>query len=109
MVPNTVTNISFSFDATPVIQGNGTYDATDLVVEIEGPGSVNVDDGKTKRSADISVRQTNQTYPWVWQSKTVVLYGITSETKVTLKPSAPNGTRRYYLDNLKFEKHSIAQ
>jgi hypothetical protein len=113
-IPNTdrekPTNIRFTFDATPVITGSGNYDAVDLVVEIEGAGSVNVDDGVTKSSGDLDIRQANRTFPWTWKPLEVVLYSVTSDTKVTLKPNTDgnaSGTKRYYLDNLKFVKHSV--
>lgn len=113
-IPNTVedkaTNIRFTFDAAPVITGSGNYDKTFLVVEIEGPGSVGVNNGTTKTSSEIDIQQTNRTFPWAWQSEGVVLYGVTSETVVTLKTNksgTDTGTFRYYLDNLKFEKFSI--
>ncbi len=111
------TNISFTFEALPCITGSGNYDQVSLVVEIiDGPGSVGINDGVTTISEPMSVTQTNKTFPWAWQPKEVVLYGVTSETKVTLRVpygAAPavagntTGTFRYYLDNLKFTKHSL--
>ncbi|MDR2147338.1 MAG: BACON domain-containing protein [Tannerella sp.] len=113
-IPNTdaekMTNVRMTFDATPCITGTGNYDQVLLLVEITGPGSVGVDDGLTKLSAEIDIRQTNRTFPWAFKPCEVVLYGVTSATQVafkTNKTGADTGTFRYYLDNLKFEKHSV--
>lgn len=114
-IPGTVqdkgTNITFTFDAAPCPTGSANYDQVSLLVEIlDGPGSVGINDGVTTTSDIIEVKQTNKTFPWVLQSKEVVLYGVTSETVIRFGNNT-NGTAvgqfRYYLDNLKFTKHSV--
>jgi hypothetical protein len=103
------TNVTLTFDATPCITGSKNYDDVLLIVEIDGPGAVDVDDKVTKRSAELDIQQVDKTTPWTWKTKSVVLYGITSATKITIKTNksgAEKGTFRYYFDNLKFEKHS---
>ncbi|MDR0691599.1 MAG: SusE domain-containing protein [Prevotellaceae bacterium] len=103
------TNVTLTFDATPCITGSKNYDDVLLVVEIDGPGAVDVDDKITKRSAELDIQQVDKTFPWAWKTKSVVLYGITSATKITIKTNksgTDSGTFRYYFDNLKFEKHS---
>jgi hypothetical protein len=80
-----------------------------LIVVLEGPGSVGIDDGTTKSGVLHDMYETPGT-PWAWETVDIVLYGVTSETKVTIKTDQVNTAAmlcRYYLDNLKFEKHSV--
>jgi hypothetical protein len=103
-------NVTLTFDATPCITGNKNYDKVLLIVEIDGPGAVSVDDGSTKRSAELDIQLVDKSPVWEWKTKSVVLYGITSATKITIKTNKSGdetGTFRYYFDNLKFEKHSV--
>jgi hypothetical protein len=103
-------NVTLTFDATPCITGSKNFDKVFLVVAIEGPGAVNVDDGATKQSAELDIRLVDKSPVWDWVPKNVVLYGITSDTKITIKThksGTDSGTFRFYLDNLKFEKHSV--
>jgi hypothetical protein len=103
-------NVTLTFDATPCITGSANFDKVLLVVEIDGPGAVNVDDGLTKRSANLDIQLVDKSPEWEWKTKSVVIYGITSATKITIKTNktgTDSGTFRFYLDNLKFEKHSV--
>jgi hypothetical protein len=104
------TNVTLTFDATPCITGSANFDDVLLVVEIDGLGAVDVDDELTKRSAELDIQLVDKSTVWEWKTKSVVLYGITSDTKITIrtnKSGNDTGTFRYYLDNLKFEKHSV--
>jgi hypothetical protein len=104
------TNVTLTFDATPCITGSKNFDDVLLVVEIDGPGAVDVDDELTKRSAELDIQLVDKSTVWEWKTKSVVLYGITSDTNITIKTNKSGidtGTFRYYLDNLKFEKHSV--
>jgi hypothetical protein len=108
--PGKSSNVTLTFDATPCITGSKNFDSVLLLVEIDGPGTVDVDDETTKQSAELDIRLVNQSAVWDWKSKSVVLYGITSDSKITIKTNksgSDSGTFRFYLDNLKFEKHSV--
>ncbi|MDR2449112.1 MAG: hypothetical protein LBD52_04055, partial [Prevotellaceae bacterium] len=116
------TNIKLSVDkvtykSNPSASTTGNYDPNGkasittfaLIVVLEGPGSVNVNDGTTKSGVLSDMYKAYGT-PWAWETADIVLYGVTSETKVTIKTDQVNTTGmlcRYYLDNLKFEKHSV--
>lgn len=107
------TNVMLTFNATPsrgTTSGSG-FDDVILMVEIEGPGSVGIDDKNTKSKDDLDIQiPDNSATDWYWIEKSVVLYGITSETTITIKPS-PNtlGGRynRWLLNDIKLEKHSV--
>jgi hypothetical protein len=105
------TNVTLTFDATPCITGSANFDKVLLVVEVDGPGTVDVDDETTKQSAELDIQLVDKSTVWDWKTKSVVLYGITSDSRITIKANKSGndtGTFRYYLDNLKFEKHSVA-
>lgn len=106
---NKSTNMTFTFDVTPSRAASGDYDDVILHVLIEGPGSVGLNDGVTK-SKDISIQIPNDnTKDWPWLERSVELYGISSETRVTIKPS-PNTPNvrfaRWLLNDIEFKKHS---
>jgi hypothetical protein len=124
ITPDTKTNVKLSVDQVTYKSdpgGNptaGNYDPNGkagittfaLIVELDGPGSVGVDDGATKSGVLHDMYEAPGT-PWAWETVNIVLYGVTSETKVTIKTDQVNTAAmlcRYYLDNLKFEKHSVA-
>ncbi|NDV70138.1 BACON domain-containing protein [Dysgonomonas sp. 25] len=101
------TNMKLSFDSAPNINTSGVQDVVDITVEIlSGPGSVDVNDGTTKVSAPtrITVASFNQ-----WDNMSFVLYGATAETKVVIRTTkqGESGQYRWFLDNVKFEKHSV--
>ncbi len=107
------TNVRLTFNASPSrggTSGSG-FDDVILMVEIEGPGSVGVNDKNTKSKDDIDIQiPDNPATDWYWIERSVVLYGVTSETKVTIKPSTKSpGTDfvRWLLNDIKFEKHSV--
>ncbi len=107
------TNLKLTFHATPSRGGSSGsgFDDVILMVQIEGPGSVGVDDKSTKSKSDLDIQiPDNSATDWYWIEKSVVLYGVTSETKVTIKPStnSPGGRyNRWLLNDIKFEKHSV--
>ncbi|MDR2361162.1 MAG: hypothetical protein LBD91_00325 [Prevotellaceae bacterium] len=112
--PDKFSNILLTFDATPCKTNptGNNYDDVFLRVVIEGSGSVGVDDGTTKVSEDIDIQLVDKSRPWVWLSKNVVLYGVAADTRVTIQtnmtdsPSGDGLQRRWYLDNVRFVKHS---
>jgi poly(beta-D-mannuronate) lyase len=116
----TPTDVTFSFDKVTYKSnpaGNptaGNYDPNNkagittfaLVVAIDGLGSVGVNDGTTKTTEACDMFKTNGT-PWAWENVEIVLYGITKDTKITIKTNqvdTPDMLCRYYLDNLKVVK-----
>jgi hypothetical protein len=103
------TNIRLTFSATPVRTGGGNFDKVFVWIVIEGPGSVGVDDGATKESGDINI-QIPDKGQWYWVENNVVLYGVTADTRVTMKTNktgTESGTFRWCLNSIKFEKHSL--
>jgi hypothetical protein len=110
-------NVAFSFDALPVKGGTDNYDDVVLNVIIDGPGSINANDGATKVAVvDISKIPTG-TLPYEWRQdrdrQQVILYGITADSKIIIKtnqedknPGTGSWYYRYYIDNVKFLKHS---
>uniref|UniRef100_UPI003216D816 BACON domain-containing protein n=1 Tax=uncultured Draconibacterium sp. TaxID=1573823 RepID=UPI003216D816 len=111
---NKITNIQLTLDAAPNVKVDADYNVTsieevDITVEIyQGPGSIDVDDENTKQSDSrrITVSSYNQ-----WDNIGFVLYGVTSETQVLIRSTNQDtdGYYRWFLDNIKFEKHSIVQ
>lgn len=106
------TNMKLTFHATPsrgTTSGSG-FDDVILMVQIDGPGSVGIDDKTTKFKDDFDIQiPDNPATDWYWIERSVVLYGVTSETKVTIKPSSKTAGGRYnrwLLNDIKLEKHS---
>ncbi|MBL1408437.1 BACON domain-containing protein [Sphingobacterium faecale] len=98
------TNIKLSFNATPIRTGSGNYDNVQVVVEIEGPGSVGA--GSKKISGEINIQNANGG-PWYWVSQSLELYGVEERTKITLKTTksgSETGTFRWSLNDIKIEK-----
>lgn len=87
------TNVVLTFD-WGVHVGSGGQDETELVIEIEGNGTVD---------------KTNFTHTageWVWQTETVTITGIDDNSRIVLKPTTFTGVvdagyYRWYLDNIK--------
>lgn len=87
------TNVVLTFD-WGVHVGSGGQDETELVIEIEGNGTVD---------------KTNFTHTageWVWQTETVTISCIDDNSRIVLKPTTFTGVvdagyYRWYLDNIK--------
>lgn len=97
-------NVQLTFNATPVRTSSGNYDKVSVVVELEGQGSVA--GGSGKQSSAISI-QIPDGGPWYWVEKSVVLYGISADTKITIKTDKSGsdaGTFRWELSDIKIEK-----
>lgn len=98
------TNARLTFNATPIRTGSGNYDNVQILVEIEGPGSVG--GGSKKISEEIDIQIPNGG-PWHWVDRSVELYGIEGRTKITLKTTkngTETGTFRWSLNDIKIEK-----
>jgi hypothetical protein len=87
------TNVVLTFD-WGVHVGSGGQDQTELMIEIEGNGTVD---------------QTTFTHvagEWEWQTETVTITGVDDNTRIVLKPTkftgvVDSGYYRWYLDNIK--------
>ncbi|MDR2361161.1 MAG: BACON domain-containing protein [Prevotellaceae bacterium] len=104
-------DVSVLFDACPYASAAKNYDQVLLRVVIEGSGSVGVDDNVTKDSGDLDIRITNGDNR-VWKPQHVVLYGVTSETKITIRTNkgadnggTDTGVFRWYIDNLRLVEY----
>ncbi len=98
------TNARLTFNATPIRTGSGNYDKVYVVVQIEGPGTVN--GGSKKVSEEINI-QIPDGGTWYWVEKSVELFGIEAQTKITLKTNKSGseaGTFRWSLNDIKIEK-----
>lgn len=75
-------------------------DAVTVTVAIlEGPGSINGDQGKESEPMTPGEH-------WEWTPMSVKLYGITGETRVVIRSTQQglSGYYRWYLDNVKMTK-----
>ncbi|NGM64868.1 BACON domain-containing protein [Sphingobacterium sp. SGR-19] len=98
------TNARLTFHATPVRTGSGNYDNVQVIVQIEGPGTVG--GGSKKTSDEISIQIPNGG-PWHWVERSVELFGIEAASKITLKTTktgSDTGTFRWSLNDIKIEK-----
>lgn len=96
------TDIELTFVAASNIGGDGTGkpDAVTVTVAIlEGPGSINGDQGKESEPMTPGEH-------WEWTPMSVKLYGITGETRVVIRSTQQglSGYYRWYLDNVKMTK-----
>lgn len=96
------TDIELTFVAASNIGGDGTGkpDAVTVTVAIlEGPGSINGDQGKESEPMTPGEH-------WEWTPMSVKLYGITGETRVVIRSTQQglSGYYCWYLDNVKMTK-----
>ena len=89
------------------IGGSGGVDKTELIVEIEGPGTVVGSTDNPKQS--VPVKSTQETGQMFWQDVAVYINGATSGTFITIRPKdeqfgpaddPASGYFRYHLDNI---------
>lgn len=92
------TDAILSFD-WGVHVGGGGADAVEIVVELEGNGTVN------------AVPAAHTAGNWEWQTQKYYLSGVDNNTRIIIKPSAYTGVVdatktyfRWYLDNIKVSK-----
>ena len=98
------TNVRLKFNATPIRTGSGNYDKVPIIVQVEGPGTVN--GGSKKTSDEISI-QIPDAGTWYWVERSVELFGIEAQSKIILKTSktgSETGTFRWSLNDIKIEK-----
>ena len=89
------------------IGGSGSVDKTELIVAIDGPGTVVGSTDNPKQSAPI--KSTQETGQMFWQDVAVYINGATSGTFITIRPKdkqfgpaddPASGYFRYHLDNI---------
>lgn len=100
-------DIVVSFKWCSQMQGDGNIDNTKLVLEIEGPGTVETAAGTedAKKSDPVSHTQTNG--KMFWQDAMFTIKGATTATAISFHPSVfgkdgaqESGYYRYYLDDI---------
>jgi len=98
------TNARLTFNATPVRTGSGNFDKVHVVVQIEGPGTVGGGSKKTSEEINIQIPDGGT---WHWVERSVELFGIETQSKITLKTTktgTDSGTFRWNLNDIKIEK-----
>ena len=91
-----------SFDWCAHMTGSGNIDKVTIVVELVGPG-VCEDSGAAVSN---EIQTTQEKGKLAWQHASVVLKGVTNETRILLRPThmsdgAGASQQRWHLDNIK--------
>ena len=93
-----VGDVTLTFD-WGVHVGGGGPDAVELVIEVEGKGTV--------MSGEMTHPQKAEE-PWNWKSESVAITGVDNDTRIVIKPKDFTGEpassslyRRWYIDNIK--------
>lgn len=89
--------IMLSFDWGVNI-GSGGPDNVQLVVEVEGNGTIN--------GEKVSTPFSHTSGDWEWQNQVLVIKGVDDNTRITIKPTTftgavASGYYRWFLDNVK--------
>ncbi len=95
-------DVKFTFNWAAHMTGKGSIDKVQIVVELEGDGVCS--DSGAKISNPFSTTQVNGTL--AWQDASVILSGVTSNTRITVRPSVMDNSdgvdqKRWYIDNIK--------
>ena len=103
-------DIAVQFQWCSHITGSGNVDKTELVVAIEGPGTVVTTAGTTNAKISDPVKSLQEKSQMFWQDVTVKINGATAGTFITIRPkdeqmgsveNPKSGQFRYHLDNIK--------
>ena len=103
-------DIAVQFQWCAHITGSGNVDKTELVVAIEGPGTVVTTAGTSNAKVSDPVKSQQDKNQMFWQDVTVKINGATSGTFITIRPKneqmgtvnePKTGQFRYHLDNIK--------
>ena len=103
-------DIAVQFQWCAHITGSGNVDKTEMVVAIEGPGTVVTEAGTTNAKVSDPVKSKQEKNQMFWQDVTVKINGATSGTFITIRPKdeqmgtvdePKEGQFRYHLDNIK--------
>ena len=97
---DTPVDVVVSFDWCAHMGGSGAVDDVSVTVELEGPGSC--ENSGTAVSAPVThVQETGQMF---WQHASVTLKGVTSATRIKIRPTNMGSTpnyQRWHLDNIR--------
>lgn len=103
-------DIAVQFQWCAHITGSGNVDKTELVVAIEGPGTVVTNAGTINAKVSDPVPSKQEKSQMFWQDVTVKINGATAGTFITIRPKdeqmgsvdePKSGQFRYHLDNIK--------
>ena len=103
-------DIAVQFQWCSHITGSGNVDKTELVVAIEGPGTVVTNAGTTNAKVSDPVPSKQEKNQMFWQDVTIKINGATAGTFITIRPKdeqmgtvdePKTGQFRYHLDNIK--------
>ena len=97
---DTPVDVVVSFDWCAHMGGSGAVDDVSVTVELEGPGSC--ESSGTAVSAPVT--HTQETGHMFWQHASVTLKGVTSATRIKIRPTNMGSTpnyQRWHLDNIR--------
>ena len=93
-------DVVISFDWCAHMSNAGNIDAVPLVVALEGPGLC--DDTDAAVSNEFKTTQAKGNL--AWQSASLVLKGVTKDTRISIKPNydtfTQDGNHRWHIDNI---------
>ena len=93
-------DVVVSFDWCAHMGSSGAVDDVSVTVELEGPGSC--ENSGTSVSAPVThVQETGQMF---WQHASITLKGVTSATRIKIRPTNMGSTpnyQRWHLDNIR--------
>lgn len=93
-------DVVISFDWCAHMSGTGNIDKVPLVVALEGPGTC----ADTDSAVSNAFVTTQEKGVLAWQSASLVLRGVTKDTRIVIKPNyatlAEAGNHRWHIDNI---------
>ena len=96
----TPVDVVLTFDWCAHMGGSGSVDDVSVTVELEGPG-VCADSGTALSNPITHIQETGQMF---WQKGSVTLQGVTSTTRIKIRPTNMGSTpnyQRWHLDNIR--------
>ena len=95
-------DVELSFNWAAHMTGKGAIDKVNIVVELEGDGVC----GDTGAKISNPFTTTQQDGKLEWQNASVVLKGVTSDTRIIIRPTVLDDSdgvtqKRWYIDNIK--------
>lgn len=100
-------DIVVSFKWCSQMQGSGALDKTQLVLTIDGPGTIVTSAGTPEAKVSDPVSHTQTTGKMFWQDAMFTIQGATTATSISFHPtkfgsvdSPESGYYRYYLDDI---------
>lgn len=100
-------DIVVSFKWCSQMQGDGVIDKTQLVLEIDGPGTVETASGTSNAKISDPVSHSQATGKMFWQDVMFTIKGATTATAISFHPTVfghdgaqESGYYRYYVDDI---------